>query len=210
MSKKLAPGKILLISTILLTLVATGVWGWIFANKLKTNKSLPVLSTVQDFSLVERSGRPVTRTDLRENIWVVDFIFTSCAGPCPLMSRRMSQLQTAFAHAGDVKLLSVSVDPERDTPQVLSQYAANFGADPEKWLFLTGEKRQILNLARNSLKVAVKEATADSPIVHSTYFILLDKLGRIRGYYNSAEPNSLSQLAMDVERLRMETTHSEG
>ena len=196
--------KIFLAIMLVAMIVAFGFWGWLFTRQARDAKTLPVLSEVQDFNLTERSERTITRDDLKDHIWVVDFIFTNCAGPCPMMSRRMSQLQTAFSYAKEVRLLSFSVDPERDTPEVLRAYADQFGADPEKWLFLTGDKSTILDIARSSLKVVVKSETESSPIVHSTYFILIDQHGKIRGYYNSSEPNSLSQLAIDVEKLRQE------
>ena len=183
-------------------LAVIGLWGWIFANKLQDIKNLPVLGNVGAFSFLERNNQVVSRDDLKENIWVADFIFTRCAGPCPLMSMRMRQLQKAFSYASDVKLVSFSVDPDYDTPLVLSHYAEQYEADPQKWLFLTGDKKEIYTFAQTSLKLAVKAATEDSPIIHSTYFILVDKKGQIRGYYNSAEPNSLGRLATDVERLR--------
>jgi len=184
-------------------LIVAGVWGWIFSVKLNNVKNLSVLGDVRPFSFMERNNQRITRDDLHGNIWIADFIFTRCAGPCPLMTMKMRQLQTAFSNAADVKLVSFSVDPEFDTPPVLSKYAEQYEADPQKWLFLTGDKKEIYNFAQNSLKLTVKEATENSPIIHSTYFILVDRQGKIRGYYNSNEPKSLSRLATDVERLRV-------
>ncbi len=202
MNRNLSPLKLLLISGIALAIIATGFWMWAFINKANDARELPVLSELQSFALTEKNDEILSLDDLKGQIWVADFIFTRCGGPCLSMSKKMSQLQTAFAHADDVKLVSVSVDPEFDTPAVLRDYADRFNAKPEKWLFLTGEKPAVLELAKSSMKVTVEEATDSSPIIHSTYFILVDQLGNIRGYYNSAEPNALSQLAVDVEKLR--------
>lgn len=195
--------KLLIFLGIAVLLMVAGFWGWIFTGKLKEVKDLPVMGDVRPFAFMERNNQLVTRDDLSGNIWIADFVFTRCAGPCPLMTMKMRQLQKAFSNADDVKLVSFSVDPEFDTPLVLSKYAEQYEADPQKWLFLTGDKKEIYNFAQNSLKLTVKEATENSPIIHSTYFILVDRQGKIRGYYNSNEPNSLSRLATDVERLRV-------
>lgn len=204
MSKLISKKRLVIILSITGLLIAAAVWGWIFSVKLNNVKNLPVMSDVRPFAFMERNNQLVTRDDLHGNIWIADFIFTRCAGPCPLMTMKMRQLQKAFSNVDDVKLVSFSVDPEFDTPLVLSNYAEQYEADPQKWFFLTGDKKEIYNFAQNSLKLTVKEATEETPIIHSTYFILVDKKGQIRGYYNSAEPNSLSRLATDVERLRQE------
>jgi cytochrome oxidase Cu insertion factor (SCO1/SenC/PrrC family) len=164
---------------------------------------LPVIATVPPFSLTERSGRTVTRDDLAGRVWVADFIFTSCAGPCPVMSRRMQALQTLLAEAqlAGARCVSISVDPIHDTPPVLREYAETFGAEVDRWLFLTGDKAEIFDLAINGFKVAVRDD--DDPehqVIHSTYFVLVDALGRIRGYYNAMtdEETFDPQAAMDA------------
>jgi cytochrome oxidase Cu insertion factor (SCO1/SenC/PrrC family) len=113
------------------------------------------LGSVPDFSLLERSGRVVTNTDLQGKVWVVAFIFTRCVDECPLMSNHMARLQGAFAAAPDLFLVSITVDPEYDTPAVLSRYAESFGAHPQRWLFLTGDKATILRLAREGFHLGV-------------------------------------------------------
>jgi protein SCO1/2 len=161
-------------------------------------EALPVLSQVPDFDLVERSERPLRAADLRGKIWVADFMFTYCAGPCPIMSSRMAQLQREIADLKDVVLVSFSVDPERDTPAVLREYAERYGADPARWLFATGDKRTIDMLAVEGFKVG----SVENPIYHSTRFILVDREGRIRGYYDSEEPEAVPRLAADIRALR--------
>ena len=164
----------------------------------------PLLSEVPEFTLTERSDRPFGLDDLRGNIWIADFIFTTCAGPCPIMSQRMSRLQSDFANAAKVKLVSFSVDPEQDTPEVLRAYADTYQAQPDKWYFLTGERGTIYDLAISGMKISVQGATVTSPIIHSTYFVLIDANARIRGYFNSNEPEALEKLKTDVNMLQRE------
>lgn len=162
---------------------------------------------VAEFNLTERSNKPLGLADLKGKIWIADFIFTTCPGPCPILTQKMSQMQTAMQYADDVKLVSFSVDPERDTPEILSQYADSYGAQPDKWYFLTGDKKEIYNFAIKSLKLNITEE--DNTIIHSTMFVLVDKNGHIRGYYNTSKAEYMSMLARDVERLRQEGTESE-
>ncbi len=167
-----------------------------------------MLGQLPGFELVERTGLPFSAATLGGQVWVADFVFTRCGGPCPLMSARMRDLQSALAGFNNVKLVTFSVDPEHDTPEVLSRYAERFGAQPGRWFFLTGNPEPIYALARQSFKLVVQQekgssetAEDDGSILHSTHFVLLDKRARIRGYYDSAEPENLLKLQADVERL---------
>jgi protein SCO1/2 len=169
---------------------------------------LPTYSAVPDFSLTERSGRPVSRSDLEGQVWIADFIFTRCAGPCPLLSAHLSTVQQAVADLAGVRLVSFSVDPENDTPAVLSEYAERFGADPERWWFLTGEKQAIYDLIFEGFRLAIDDGslTPDGKpgpgiITHSTKFVLIDRAGIIRGYYSGEEPDVAKTMRPDVERL---------
>lgn len=203
--KTLSFSKIFLGIFILAMLLAgLWIWGWMNSHSQNPDQSLSVLGAVEEFNLTERSGNTLTNADLKNHIWIADFIFTSCGGPCPRMSARMSQLQSALSHAEEVRLVSFTVDPERDTPEVLSRYANRYEADPDKWLFLTGDKGEIYDFARASLKLSVREDPENTHIIHSTKFVLIDKSGQIRGYYDSMDRNALGQLVMDIERLRQE------
>jgi len=166
---------------------------------------LPVYGQVPDFRLMERSGQSVTLSDLRGQIWIADFIFTRCPGPCPLMSARMAGLQQPLAERADVRLVSITVDPEYDTPQVLREYADRFRAGPS-WLFLTGNKAAIFKLAQQGFHLAAQDnpdaASLDQgPIIHSTRFVLVDRQAQIRGYYDSTDKESMQRLLLDVEQL---------
>jgi len=157
---------------------ALGIWFLVcpqpFAELLlaRTAPRLPVYGSLPDFALVERSGRPVRRLDLEGKIWVASFIFTNCSDECPLMTAEMARLQADVAPMPDLRLVSITVDPERDSAAVLSQYAERFTADPERWLFLTGDKEAIYRLARDGFRLGIVDATeaVQSPPVKGPAF----------------------------------------
>jgi cytochrome oxidase Cu insertion factor (SCO1/SenC/PrrC family) len=130
--------------------------------KATTDSRLPVYGAVPDFTLTDQSGRSVRRADLEGRVWVANFIFTNCPDECPLMTAEMAQLQSDLAHVPDLRLVSISVDPERDTPAVLSQYADRFNADPTRWLFLTGDKRAIYRLAKEGFRLGIVDPAEQS------------------------------------------------
>jgi protein SCO1 len=165
----------------------------------------PVLYQLPEFSLVNRDGRPVTLKDLAGAPWIADFIFTRCPASCPLMTARMSRLERELPQDSGVRLVSISVDPEHDTPQVLQRYAASFNAS-ERWLFLTGDGPQIYRLSKEGFKLAVDaapEASAGTaePILHSTRFVLVDGQGGVRGFYDGFDEESMKKLERDLEAL---------
>jgi cytochrome oxidase Cu insertion factor (SCO1/SenC/PrrC family) len=116
---------------------------------------LQVLGVVPDFVLLERSGRQVSRADLLGKVWVVNFIFTRCVDECPLESSQMARLQTQLASEDGVRWVSITLDPVHDTSDVLQRYAENFGAHPQRWLFLTGDKKAIYQLAQEGFHLGV-------------------------------------------------------
>jgi len=126
-------------------------------------ENLDVYGSVPPFSLVDRSGRTVSRDDLRGTVWVTNFIYTECTETCPTQSLQLARLHGEFADASDLRLVSITVDPGRDTPEVLARYAERHGADPHRWLFLTGDKRDIHCLARGLRLSVVDPADATPP-----------------------------------------------
>lgn len=154
---------------------------------------LPVIAQVEDFSLTNQLARPVRLADLRGQVWVADIIFSRCPGPCATMTKRMSELQAALPANPAVKLISLTTDPEHDTPRALASYGERFGADSNRWHFLTGPKADLVKLAVNSLKLTVldkEEAQRTSPndlFIHSTYFAVVDKQGRLRAVFESLD-----------------------
>ncbi len=162
------------------------------------SSELAVHKQVPDFSLTDQSGAPFARSNLRGKIWVADFIFTSCVTSCPLMTDTMAKLQGEFAKE-DVYFVSFSVDSERDTPEVLARYANRYGADLNKWSFLTGEKGAIYQLAHEGFSLAA--GSQGSEILHSARFALVDRHGQIRGYYDSQNQAVLQKLRRDIKVL---------
>lgn len=160
---------------------------------------------VPDFALTERSGKPFRLADLHGKVWIADFIFTYCAGPCPLMTTRMSKLQQPLKDFNDVRLVSFTVDPKRDTPEVLAKYADNYEASRDRWFFLTGEQAAIYSLATNGFHLPVIEnAGGGSQPEHSTRFVLVDRQARIRGYYDGTSEEALDKLLQDAGHLLRE------
>ncbi len=132
----------------------------------------------------------------------MDFVFTRCPGACPVLSKRLAELSRELP-LDRVNLVSLSVDPEHDRPAVLEAYAAKLAAPPQ-WYFLTGAKAEIYGLIRDGFKLLVDDSQLKSegdPIVHSNSFVLVDRQGRIRGYYNAFEPEALLLLRQDLGRL---------
>lgn len=172
------------------------------ASSAARQAELPVYGTLPEFELVERGGESVSLASLRGKVWVADFIFTHCAGPCPLLSSRMSRLQEAVRELDGVRLVSFSVDPDRDTPAVLAEYARRYQADIERWLFLTGPKEPLYRLVGEGFRLAVEEGGPQAGLItHSTRFVLVDQQGRIRGYYDGAEPGTADALLPDIRAL---------
>ncbi len=175
------------------------IWGTL-PTSTGTQGGLPLLGTLPDFSLLERSGDSISRESLLGKIWIANFIFTRCPGPCPNMSQQFARLQRFFRNNPDFALVSMSVDPDYDTPDVLNTYAASYQSDPERWFFVTGEKDLLSPLIKEGFKLPAGE----SPNLHSTRFVLIDRLGRIRGYYDSNLAGSISRLRRDTQRLLRE------
>src|SRR5262245_17276951 len=162
---------------------------------------LPVLAQLPDFSLLERNGGKIGLSDLKGKVWIADFIFTRCPGPCPRMSARMASLQRDLAGEEDLRLISISVDPEFDTQEVLAKYAAQYQAEAGRWLFLTGERAAIHALAKSGFLVG----GVDDVTLHTTRFILIDRQGRVRGYYSSSDEEELRKLTNQARALLRET-----
>jgi protein SCO1/2 len=146
---------------------------------------------VSDFQLTNQHGQPFGMRELRGKVWIADIIFTRCPGPCATMSRRMRELQDTLPADWPVALVSLTTDPDYDTPPVLADYARRFGAEPGRWVFLTGAKDEIRRLAVDGLRLAAMEKPAEDREapndlwIHSTLFVVVDKQGRLRGVFES-------------------------
>lgn len=157
-----------------------------------------VEAAVPDFNLMNQQGQPLKLSDMAGKIWIADFIFTNCPTICPAMTQEMARLQSEFA-TDPVYFVSFSVDPERDTVDVLSRYATAYGADDRRWHFLTGEKANIYRLAEQGFSLAAGHK--DSEILHSTRFALITPEGKIHGHYDSRSKPALLRLRRDVKAL---------
>jgi cytochrome oxidase Cu insertion factor (SCO1/SenC/PrrC family) len=159
-------------------------------------------SGIQDFTFTERSGRKVTKADLLGHPWLISFIFTRCAGPCPRVSGRMSDLQRQLAGT-DVKLVTLTVDPDFDKPDVLNRYAQSFGADSSRWLYLTGDKEKTYRLINESFKMPVKELTGPDrepgyEVLHSVNILRVNEKGVVVAKYNALDDVDIARLEHDL------------
>ena len=170
---------------------------------------VPVWGTLPEFSLSDQDAQPFGTRELAGKVWIADFVFTRCPGRCPLLTREMARIQTEIKSRewDDVALVSISVDPEHDTPEQLSAYADKHGVDAELWRFLTGSREEIWSLSTDGFALAVAESdqSTGGPILHSNKFVLTDRQGRIRGYYDAMEKDDRAKLLLDVTRVRTES-----
>jgi protein SCO1 len=170
--------------------------------------ALPLLIQLPDFTLTNQFGQEVSLRDLRGQVWIADIIFTRCPGACPLMTKRMGELQNALPKDVPAKLVTLTTDPEFDTPAVLKKYSERFGADPARWIFLTGTKKEIAHLAlRDGLKFFAEEVqpekrTSDTDLYgHSTIFAIVDKNGRLRASFEYDDPATVKKVVAAVKKL---------
>lgn len=179
--------------------------------------------SVPEFTLTERSGQPVGLRDLRGLVWVADFMYTQCPDTCPLQSAELARLQAEFVGSADLRLVSITLDPEHDTPAVLGRYARRFGAG-DHWFFLTGSRRQTFCLATRGFHLPVSDPRTPpidcglalrlgpSPawahegheplrILHGPRLTVVDREGRIRAYRQATDPDDRSELRRDLRAL---------
>jgi len=163
-------------------------------------KPLDILGEVPQFQLTAQNDRPFDSKALDGHIWVANFIYTTCDGPCPMMSHQMRGIQNSTAGTPDLKLVSFTVDPAHDTPPVLEKYSKHFQADPARWYFLTGEMERLNVLGVKNFKLN----NVDGSLSHSTRFALVDGKRRIRGYYLSSDDDFPKRLLHDIRQLQSE------
>ncbi len=194
------------VTLVLIPLLTAGILFWLRQLQVNalSNRPLPSYGTVPGFELTNQDAQPFGSQQLSGKIWIADFIFTSCPGPCPIISTRMSELQKPLAKSG-VHLVSFSVDPEKDTPEVLRVYADKLRKEPLRWDFLTGPIAAITSLSRDGFKLALAEGEQpESGPIHSTRFVLVDRRGTIRGYYDALAPDGVTKLLADTNHLLRE------
>ena len=216
--------KVFILSIAVVSIVAI----LMFYNVLKPEEKLPIYqpnmvsfqlvdSTVQhvkrfhkikDFSLVNQNGEKVTNEDYRDKIYIADFFFTTCQGICPIMKENMIILQDEYKDDDQVYLLSHTVTPEIDTKEVLKKYSLEKGVIDSKWNLVTGDKKQIYNLARKSYLVAGDiEESELFEMIHTENFVLVDPERRIRGFYDGTDQESMNALIYDIKVLKKEISN---
>ena len=165
--------------------------------------SLSVISDLPEFSLTDQSGAAFKSGELRGKVWIADFIFTRCGATCPEQTAEKAKIQEELKDVPDLQLVTFTVDPEFDTPEVLNRYAAKYGADPARWKFLTGSRGDLWNLSANGFKFEVADDARNSemPILHSSDFALVDRKGRLRGVYDGLSEEGRGSLVSDLGRL---------
>jgi protein SCO1/2 len=166
------------------------------------------------FELLDQRGEPFRRDSMLGTVWIADFVFTSCVETCPMLTSRMKQLErglresgaTTLTEKGGVRLVSFSVDPAIDTPQRLAEYAQKWNVDPRGWVFVTGSTDVVEKVVTEGFKLGVTRVPKATfvDIVHSNRFVLIDRQGKLRGYYDAEAPEEMRKLQEDALRLQKE------
>jgi len=186
----------------LTSIVILAVVGLLVINMANTSRDqVVILDPVPDFSFIEKNGESFGLDNMKTKISIVNFFFTSCQGPCPYMNSRVAELYKKYSTTDQVQFVSISVDPETDSLHVLEKYAKDFGVTDDRWLFLRGEIDEVQQLTEKGFKLA-----GELPNLHSTKLILVDSLGRIRGYYDVYNEESLNLLTEHVRTLLHQIT----
>ncbi len=176
-------------------------------DMLAKARNIPPIKEVPAFQLTAADGSSFTKSDLQGKVWLTNFFFTRCPGPCLTLSGRMAEWQSKVADMPGVGLLSLTVDPEYDSPEVLREYAAGFAANPDKWHFLTGDPDKLMTLIRKGFLLTVADQqdpeliATEGAIIHSTRLVLVDQNAMIRGYYDTESPEAMEKLSGDIEHL---------
>jgi protein SCO1 len=178
----------------MIVLVASGAW-----RSRSDQQELPTLFPAPAFSLTNQQDKSFGSKELARKVYVINFIFTRCAGPCPLMTKKMAMLQESVNEPG-VRYVSVSVDPNYDTPERLKAYGDRFKADHSRWAFLTGESKTVFEVIAG-FKLAAISADEPTGILHDERMLLIDQQGNVRGIYSSSSEEELSALARDIRAL---------
>jgi protein SCO1/2 len=164
---------------------------------------LPFMGQVPQFEMISQDGKPFHSESLAGHVWIADFIFTHCPGPCLRMSTHLHKVQTATSDHPEIRLVSFTVDPARDSPPVLADFAARYQADPKRWVFLTGQQATLQMLSRDTFKLG----DVDGSMNHSTRFVLVDKRGRVRGIYGTQDDDDpVAKVTADALQLQKDNS----
>ncbi len=195
-------------------LVAFGIYHWYEKNKQR----LPIYGgmeqdelvkekqhTVSSFIFTNQQNKKISDAYVKNKVWVANYFFTHCTSICPKMTNNLKLVQQVFSKDDAIKILSFTVDPERDSVQRLHEYATLYNVDGLKWQLLTGAKKDLYRFARNDLKIVATAGDGDpDDFIHSEKLVLMDRMQRIRGYYDGTEKTQVEQLIKDINRLKNE------
>jgi len=193
-------------------LLAAAFMTYYYKISREAPKRLPVMGEgdhrIREFAFVDQEGRTVTHEDVKGKIYAVEYFFTTCKGICPKMNENMSEVYQAFRGNKDVLILSHTVDPLKDTVEAMKEYSLKYDADPKQWLFLTGDKKELYDMARYSYLVTAADDTGvvdiQSDFIHTDRFVLVDGTGHIRGQYKGTDKGAVSQMIGDIKELLKE------
>ena len=168
-----------------------------FVKDAENDYQLPTLGSIPPFEFVDSDGKVVSKENLLGKVWVADFIFTTCTMACPVMTGNMNLIHKSFKNNDQVRIVSISVYPEYDTPEILKEYASRYNANTNRWHFLTGPEENVKHVIKNGFKMGDYEDI----IFHSEKFALIDQNGNIRGYYNGMKTDDMKTLKKDMKVL---------
>jgi cytochrome oxidase Cu insertion factor (SCO1/SenC/PrrC family) len=189
---------------LLAVLAVAAAVGVVFSlNRMQSRESSgPDLGFAPGFTLTDADSATFRSTDLAGKVWLVDFFFTRCRGTCPILTGRMLEAQGALQEHAGWRLVSITVDPEHDTPSVLRAHAEATGMDPERWVLLTGDKTEVTKLVQQGFLLPLSRVDdAVEPVLHSTRILLVDRRGAIRGHYDALDDDAMAALPRDAIRL---------
>ena len=187
--------KLYTYAIVLLVIMGLGA-SWVI-KKANSSHEIPIIKKVPNFNFTNQNGEPFSHNQLKNKVTVLDFFFTNCPGPCPIMTYNMKSLYDDFSSSDDVQFVSITVDPENDNIEVLKNYADINGINGQKWQFLTSELSKIKSLKRDGFMLFADEL----PQGHAIKFILIDENGNIRKYFDGTDEASLSILKKDISNL---------
>lgn len=189
--------KYLILILLGISVLLSGISSFYLFVQYTREEPLPVYGQIKDFQLTDSKGEQFQSSQLKNKVWVADFFFTTCGTICPIMTRNMNSLYGVYKLNPNVEFVSISVNPEQDTPDVLARYAQKYQVSTNNWNFLTGPREAITDLTVKSFKIG----SIEDPIFHSANFVLVDKSGRIRGYYDGTVKEEVLELSKDLKQL---------
>lgn len=201
--------KLIAISLVFDAIIVSAVLWYVFVHRAEQGDAgasttpaaaLQKLYPVPPFTFTNQDNAPVSNTDLTGKVWIAYVFFSTCAGPCPVMNANIAELAKSYTPTSGVRFVGFTVDPEVDTPATLKAYGERYEADFGEWNLLTGDADKLQALARDGFKLG----SGDSPLIHSEYFVLVDKAGMIRGYFTGTDAKALPEVKSALDLLLAE------